>query len=67
MAWSPYKERVISFVRNNPGCCKYDVAAYCTKNPLRRPNKQYYIVDTAIRNGWIKATRKGNRYSLTNA
>lgn len=64
MAWSPYKEMVISFVRNNPGCCKYDVAAYCTYNKLRNPSKQYYIVNTAINNGWINAIRKKNRYKL---
>jgi hypothetical protein len=65
MAWSPYKESVINFVRNNPGCCKYDVASYVTYNGLRNPSKQYYIVNTAIRNGWIEAERRGNRYYLT--
>lgn len=65
MAWSPYKEMVISYVQNHPGCCKLDVAKYVTRNPRRNPSKQYYIVNTAIRNGWINAVWIGNRYSLT--
>ena len=65
MAWSPYKQRVIDYVSRNPECCKYDVASHCTRNPLRCPSKQYYIVNTAIRNGWIKAKFVGNRYKLT--
>lgn len=63
--YSPYKESVINFVSNNPGCCKWDVASYCTRNPLRCPSKQYYIVNTAIKNGWIVARFVGNRYELT--
>ena len=65
MAWSPYKERIVSFVRANPGCCKLDVARRCTRSQLRTPSKQYYIVNTAIRHGWIRAEKLGNRYSLT--
>jgi hypothetical protein len=64
-SWSPYKEMIITFVGNNPGCCKYDVARYCTTDRRRDPSKQYYIVNTAIKNGWIKAEWKGNRYSLS--
>ena len=64
MAWSPYKNMVVNFVSRNPGCCKFDVARYVTHNPLRCPSKQYYIVNTAIRNGWIKARWAGNRWEL---
>ena len=62
-AWSPYKDSVINYVREHPGCCKYDVAAYVARRCS--PNKLYYIVNTAIRNGWIVAEKIGNRYSLT--
>lgn len=64
MAWSPYKDSVISFVRNHPGCCKYDVAKYVTHTWKRDPSKQYYIVNTAIRHGWIVAKKVGGRYFL---
>ena len=65
MAWSPYKETVINYVRNHPGCCKFDVAARCTYNGRRCPSKQYYIVNTAIKNGWIVAlSGKGGAYAL---
>lgn len=64
MSWSPYKELIINYVKNHPGCCKYDVARYCTINPLRNPSRHYYIVNTAIRNKWIKAYWKGNKYEL---
>ena len=64
MAWSPYKDSVINYVKRNPGCCKYDVALFCTKSCLRNPSKQYYIVNTAIRNGWIDAEFCGNKYKL---
>lgn len=64
-ASSKYKNRVIQFVKNNPGCCKYDVAKHCTYNIRRDPSKQYYIVNTAIKHGWIKATKKSGRYYLT--
>lgn len=65
MSWSPYKESVINFVQNNPNCCKYDVAKHVTKNILRNPSRQYYIVNTAIKNGWIKAKLVRGRYELT--
>lgn len=56
---------VESFVRNNPGCSKYNVARRCTFNARRNPSKQYYIVNTAIRNGWIIAlSGKGGAYAL---
>lgn len=64
MAWSPYKERVISFVSRNPGCSKWDVASYCTRNPQRDPSKQYYIVNTALKNGWIEGAFSGRQYHL---
>ena len=63
-AYSPYKETVINYVSKHPGCCKYDVARHCTYAQLRNPSKQYYIVNTAIRNGWIKATYSGGKYKL---
>lgn len=64
MAWSPYKDTVINFVRRFPGCSKMDVARHCTTHPLRKPGKQYYIVNTALRNGWIVGVWKGHRWSL---
>lgn len=64
MAWSPYKERVINYVSRNPGCCKYDVASHCTRNPRRCPSKQYYIVNTALKNGWITGRMVGSKYEL---
>lgn len=65
MAWSPYKQMVIDYVAANPGCCKFDVARRVTRSSRRDPSKQYYIVNTAIRNGWIAATWAGNRWKLT--
>lgn len=64
MGWSKYKNMVINYVSNHPGCCKYDVAKFCTRNPLRNPSKQYYIVNTAIKNKWISFIFCGNRYKL---
>jgi hypothetical protein len=63
-AWSPYKEKVVAFVRANPGCCKMDVLRHVTYSPRRVPNKQSYIVETAIRHGWIVAFKAGGRYRL---
>jgi len=63
-AWSPYRDMVVSYVRSHPGCCKLDVARHCTRNPLRTPSKQYYIVDTALRHGWIVGIYAGGRYLL---
>lgn len=64
MGYSPYKNMVIDYVEQHPGCTKWDVAKYCTLSPRRCPSKQYYIVNTAIRNGWIRAVWKGNRWAL---
>ncbi len=63
-AWSPYKDVVISYVRSHPGCCKLDVARYVTRDPRRSPNKQYYIVDTALRHHWIVGIYVRGRYLL---
>lgn len=57
-------KRIVQYVKNNPGCCKYDCARIATKNPLRNPSKQYYLVNTCIRHNLIKATFKSNRYYL---
>ena len=65
MAYSPYTSSVVNYVSNHPGCSKMDVDRFVTRNPLRNPNKQYYIVNTAIRNGHIKAEYKRGRYYLT--
>ena len=56
--------RVLEYVRQHPGCCKYDAAEAGTRHPLRAASKQYYLVNTLIRNGYIKAVRKTNRYEL---
>jgi hypothetical protein len=63
-AWSPYKEKVVAYVRANPGCSKLDVARHVTRSPWRGPTRQYYIVNTAVRNGWILAFWAGGRYLL---
>lgn len=63
MAWSPYKDQIIEFVSENPGCCKYDVAVAVTYR--RNPSKSYHIVNTAIKNKWIFACQNtDNSYSL---
>ncbi len=64
MAWSPYKNSIVNYVTRNPGCCKWDVAKYVTRDSRRCPSKQYFIVNTAIRNKWIMAVKKSNRYEL---
>ncbi|HEX5186238.1 MAG TPA: hypothetical protein VFV86_05050 [Nitrososphaeraceae archaeon] len=64
MAWSPYKTKIIDFVSKNPGCSKLDVTTHCTYNYRRNPSKQYYIVNTALRNNWIKGFFRGGRYYL---
>ncbi len=64
MAWSPYKDKIINYVDKHPGCCKYDVACHVTYNSLRNPSKQYYIVNTAIRNDWIEAVWLKNKWAL---
>jgi hypothetical protein len=61
---SPYSERAVNFVAAHPGCCKWDLARYLTRNPRRCPSKQYYLVNTQIRLGNIRAVRLGNRYAL---
>jgi len=63
-AWSPYRDMVVAYVRAHPGCCKLDVARHVTRDPRRNPSKQYYVVETAIRNGWIVAYYTGGRYLL---
>ena len=56
--------RVLEYVSQHPGCCKFDAAKAGTRHPLRAASKQYYLVNTLIRNGYIKAVRKTNRYEL---
>lgn len=63
-AWSPYKDTVISYVAAHPGCCKWDVAKHVTRDRRRCPSKQYYIVNTAIKHGWIGAQWRGRSYRL---
>lgn len=64
MSWSPYKEMVVAYVSSHQGCCKMDVARHVTHNKMRNPSKQYYIVNTALRNGWIRGDYSGGRYHL---
>lgn len=64
MAWSPYKNKVIDFVTRHPGCTKMDVAKAVTRSPRCPPSKQYYIVNTALRNGWIAGTFSSGRWHL---
>jgi hypothetical protein len=63
-AWSPYRDMVVAYVRSHPGCSKLDVARHVTRDPRRTPSKQYYIVDTAIRHGWIVGIYTRGRYLL---
>lgn len=64
MAYSPYTNRAVEFVKNNPGCTKWDLAQYLTYHPLRCPSKQYYLVNTQIRLGNIEAKWCKNHYEL---
>ena len=64
MAYSPYRDKIIAFVAAHPGCSKWDVARHCTRNPQRCPSKQYYLVNTALRNGWIVGSMSGRQYRL---
>ena len=64
MAWSPYKDRIINYVENNQGCSKWDIASLCTRSARRCPSKQYYIVNTALNNGWIEGHFSGGRWHL---
>jgi hypothetical protein len=64
MAYSPYSERAMAFVALHPGCTKWALASYLTRNPHRSPSKQYYLVDTQIRLGNLRADWRGNRYAL---
>jgi len=56
--------RVLNYVSAHPGCCKYMAVKAVTYNPLRDPSKQYYLVNTLIRNGWITATFVKGKYNL---
>lgn len=63
MGFSPYKDYVVNFVTNNPGCCKLDVAKHVSGR--RNPSLSYGIVNTAIKNRWIYAQKnKNGSYSL---
>lgn len=61
---TPYRSSIVAFVTANPGCCKFDVAKHCTWHPRRNPSYQYYLVNTAIRHGWIRAEKARGRYYL---
>lgn len=56
---------VLEFVRRNPGCCKFDAAKAGTYSNRRDPSRQYYLVNTLIRQGYLYAELKGNRYELS--
>ena len=64
MSWSPYKDMIVAYVAAHPGCSKWDVAAHCTYSAQRDPSKQYYLVNTALRNGWIAGEQRGRQYRL---
>jgi hypothetical protein len=55
---------IIHYVAEHPGCSKWDVAAHCTRDPRRDPSKQYALVNTALRNGWIAGKLYGRQYRL---
>lgn len=67
MAWSPYKDAIINFVRRNVGCSKFDVAKHITRDPRRGVSKQYGPVNTAIKHNWIRVFDYGHgrSYVLT--
>lgn len=75
-SWKPYNVspyfrlttshlNVLNYVRDNPGCNKYEAAAAGTRNSRRDPSKQYYLVNTLIRQGYLLAfSGKGSSYAL---
>lgn len=56
--------KVLYYVQHNPGCNKWHAAKAGTRSALRSPHKQYYLVDTLIRQGYIRAEKRGNQYRL---
>ena len=64
MSYSPYTKKAVSFVKNNPGCSKMDLASHLTYCSMRNPSKQYYLVNTQVRLGNIVALRARGRYFL---
>lgn len=56
--------RVLRYIAWNPGCPKYHAAKAGTYSSMRNPTRQYYLVNTLIRHGYICATNHGNRYQL---
>lgn len=61
---SPYSAAAVEFVKRNPGCSKWALAKYLTRSPLRCPSHQYYLVNTQIRLGNIRAERGRSQYHL---
>lgn len=60
---SPYADIIVSYVREHPGCCKWDVARHVAR--ACHPSKLYYLVNTAIRYGAITAHRTASgKYQL---
>ena len=65
LAWSKFKNRIVDFVRQHPGCYIVDVAEHLGRNPTRGEallsnlaferlrKKGYKPIYTAIRYGWI--------------
>lgn len=56
MPWSPYKDLIIAYVKEHPGCTKMDVARHISYQH-KYGDKMYHAVNTAIRNGWVKSIK----------
>lgn len=58
-------QRVIDFVRENPGCCKMAAGVYAWNSwKICSMRYLYGPVNRAVKNGLIRATWIGNRYAL---
>jgi len=45
--------RVLRYVQNHPGCTKFAAAQAGTYCSLRNPRRQYYLVNTLLRHGYL--------------
>lgn len=55
---------VLDYIKRNPGCTKFAAAKAGTREQTRCPSKQYYLVNTLIKHGYVKAVKLSNRYKL---
>ena len=66
MTFRPHKAHlpVLDYIKKNPGCTKFAAAKAGTRKISRCPSKQYYLVNTLIKHGYVKAVKLSNRYKL---